>query len=234
MKKRIDTNSKTAAELLAELQNDESFVQKTAIKKAQKEQNSREYRQNAMPVLDDLKSAGFHVSNIRELRTKKFKSAIPVLIKWLPNISDVFVKEDIIRTLSVPWAGAAVPVLLREFSSTIDETNTGVRWAIANALEVLADDEIFDELVLLIKNKSLGRSREMLVLALAKMKRRREDSIQLLIDLLADKEVSGYALSALLKYRAKIPASYISPFLNSPQTWIKKDAERYLEILEAD
>ena len=68
----------------------------------------------------------------------KYKSAIPVLLRWLPKVAYSSLKEDIIRTLSVPWAKPeATPILLEEFKNIEDPTGTGLRWVIGNALEVL-------------------------------------------------------------------------------------------------
>lgn len=49
----------------------------------------------------------------------------------------------IVRTLSVSWARPlAGRVLVEEFRRTDDRTDMGLRWVIANALEVVADVEL--------------------------------------------------------------------------------------------
>jgi hypothetical protein len=75
-------------------------------------------RQDAAPIIAELREAGFSVESFRELLTKKldFRAAIPLLLAWLPRVTNADVKESIVRTLSVPFARpiAARP-LVEEF-----------------------------------------------------------------------------------------------------------------------
>ena len=108
-------------------------------------------------LLDELAEVGFPVVSLTELRTSgvRYRAAVPVLLWWLPVMSDRRVKEELVRALSVPWARpvAALP-LIAEFGRVderVDPTGTGLRWAIGNALSVVADDSVFDELVRLVE-----------------------------------------------------------------------------------
>jgi len=67
-------------------------------------------------------------------------------------------------------------------------------------LEAIADDSIFNDITRLGKNKNYGRAREMLVIALGKMKN--SHAVPVLMDLLNDEEVTGQAVMALGKLRA--------------------------------
>src|SRR5437660_12876541 len=82
--------SMMAADFAAELRNDPDF----AARKHQfyeKRQGEIQYHGiTAQPVLDELRQAGFDVASVDELRASgvAYRAAIPVLLKWLPLISD--------------------------------------------------------------------------------------------------------------------------------------------------
>jgi hypothetical protein len=72
----------------------------------------------AGPLLQELVTLGFDIGTLDDLRhqRKSWKSAIPALLRWLPRISDLDVKENIVRCISVPWVGnQATAELIYEF-----------------------------------------------------------------------------------------------------------------------
>lgn len=198
-----------------------------------REQSIAEYLAVASPVLDDLRDVGFDVVSIGELSGKRlnYERAIPVLLRWLPRIDDRRVKEDIVRALSVKWARptAAAP-LIEEFRRVEDETGLGLKWAVGSALEVVADDAVFEDLVHLVQHRRHGRAREMIAVALGNMKDPR--AVDVLIELLNDDEVAGHALMGLRKLGAKKARPYIEPFLNHPRTWWRNEAKRALQKID--
>lgn len=188
---------------------------------------------DAAPVLADLSEAGFQVEYIEDLyhRRLNYKSAIPILLKWLPLIGNLDVKEAIVRALTVPWAKPiAAPALLAEFHELMSEPDISIKWAIANALEVVADDNSYDEIVKLVRNPLNGSAREMLALALGKMKN--PDAQNVLIDLLEDEEVAGHAIMALGKLRSVKAYNAIEKFLTYPRTWVRNEAKKALARIE--
>ena len=135
---------KSAAELMAELQKDPEYAARMRQREEQQRANTENYSQAAEPVLKELRARGFLVNTIGELRQSKteYRAAVPILLHWLPRISDPQVNEDIVRTLSVPWAKpAAAPALIEEFRKAEGDE---IRWAIANGLAVTADDAVFE------------------------------------------------------------------------------------------
>lgn len=73
-------------------------------------------------VLDDLASVGYRFASLADLRhsRRRYRSAVPVLLEWLPRISDQLVKEEIVRALSVPWAKPAATRPMIEVFSRLD------------------------------------------------------------------------------------------------------------------
>src|SRR5205823_14877136 len=126
------------------------------------------YRQAAAGLLAEPAGAGFSVDTVADLRQADHRDAVPILLRWLPRITDRYVLEDVLRTLAMPWAKAARPALLRLF--TAPNLDPAVRWAVGNALEAHADESIFDGLAAIAVDPSWGGSRAMVVLALGKTK----------------------------------------------------------------
>jgi HEAT repeat protein len=157
----------------------------------------------------------------------QYKLAIPILLKWLPRVERTDLKEAIVRALSVKWArpAAAVP-LIGEFRKSTDPSWSGLRWAIGNALSVVADDSVFDDVVQLLQAKAYGRAREMLPLALAQMKN--PAAVDVLIESLSDQHLAPRAIQALGKLRAKKAKAALKPFTERAEPWIRKEALKAL------
>lgn len=190
-------------------------------------------KQASIPVLVDLAKAGFHLEWVSDLYSLKlnYKEAIPILLLWLPQMENLAVKEDIVRALSVPWAKpVAGHALVAEFHRMENESNTGIKWAIANALSVVADDSVFTEIVNLVGETRHGPARVMLALALGNMKDPCAQDV--LIGLLEDELVAGQAIVALGKLKSQKAYPFIERFLAHPKAWIRKEAKKALARIE--
>jgi HEAT repeat protein len=187
-----------------------------------------EYMEAAAPLMAELMSSGYEVGSLEVLaQSKIYKDAVPILVKWLPDTTNLRVKESIVRALSVPWAKPhAVAALLAEFRCTPDSAKTGLKWTIGNALEVLATDDVFEDIVELVQDKRHGTARQMLVSALGKMKNPR--AVDVLVGLLDDDEVVGHALIGLKKLKAKQARIHIERLVNHPKAWVRKEAKQAL------
>ena len=135
----------------------QKLIRKLEEKERQRQRIIAINRQASAPLLTDLAQAGFDLEWVSDLYSKKlnYKDAIPVLLQWLPRIENLDVKEDIVRALSVPWAKhtAAPKLLVEEFRKPV--INPGLKWAIGNALSVVADDDVLNDIVGLIQDLSL-------------------------------------------------------------------------------
>ena len=186
----------------------------------------------SLPVLLELRAAGFDVDWISDLYAKKldYRTAVPILLKWLPILENQDVKETIVRALSTRWAKPkAVDVLISEFYKT-DPDLISYKWAIANALSIIADDSAFSEISALVLDKRHGKAREMLAVALGNMKN--PSASEILIRLLDDDLVSGHAIIALGKLKSKKAYSKIQLFLTNPKPWIRKEARKALSRID--
>jgi HEAT repeat protein len=221
----------TAGELLAQLERDPEFVRRAAERERFHRRASQVTHEAAAPVLAELRAAGFAIQTLADLINTPidYRSAIPTLLKWLPRIDDPRVKETIVRSLTVVWARpiAAAP-LLDEFRRA--EPGGSLQWAIGNALNVVADESMFGDIVALIRQRANGRARQMLVLALGRM--RQPEAVDVLIDVLPQAEVTGHAVTALGEQRAIRARPLVEACLTHPAAWIRKEARRALRKID--
>ena len=188
---------------------------------------------------DDLRHAGVEVDDLWGLVNTNFQypSAVPVLLDWLTHVEDRVpeeqrqkVREGLVRSLTIPAARpVAAPILLEEFRKTDDLSGLGLGWVIGNALSVVADESAFDELEALARDRSFGKSRQMIVVGFGRFKGER--TVRLLLDLLDDDDVSAHALTALRKLKPSGISAYIEPLLNHPQTMVRREAKKTLAKL---
>lgn len=91
------------------------------------------------PVVDALRAAGSAISSVWDLvnTTESYPSAIPVLLSHLSGAYHLRTKQGITRALTVREArGTAAR---RIIESLAIETDGELRWALANALTVVAE-----------------------------------------------------------------------------------------------
>jgi hypothetical protein len=158
-------------------------------------------------------------------------------VDWLANLDRRVpvedrekVREGLVRALTIPAARpSAGPVLIEQFRRVSDPTGLGPRWVIGNALEVVADDSMLDEVAAIVRDPAFGKARQMVVLALARSKDPR--AVPLLIELLDDEDVAPYAARALGKLGAAEARSALVRHLESPQPLLRREAKRALAKL---
>jgi hypothetical protein len=188
------------------------------------------YQSAAEPLLREPAIAGYELETVGELEREwtNYKSAVPILLRWLPMAKYDALREDIVRTLTVRLARPEAAAPLVDAYRT--ESNEHVKWAIGNALSVVADDGIFDDIVDLVTARQHGRAREMLCFALGNMKNPRAHDV--LMGLLDDDEVAGHAIRPLGKLKVLKARSKIETFTSHPKAWIRREAKRALEKID--
>lgn len=191
-----------------------------------------ENSKSAEPVVQELREAGFPVEYVADLFNRRFnyREAIDILLKWLPLMGNMAVKQDIVRALSVKWARPrAARLLVREFRAA-GNGYSSFKWAIGNGLSVVADDSVFDDLVGIAKDKSHGTARQMVAVALGNMRNPR--AVEVLLELLEDDEVAGHAIMALRKLNSPRARARVEQFLDHPKTWVRAEARRTLAKID--
>jgi len=181
-------------------------------------------------ILRDLESVGVSASSVSGLRTSgmRYRAAVPVLLAWLDRVDDRRLKDQLVRTLSVPWVGPEVRQRFlrdfRELDLQDDPDGLGLRWTIGNALNVLFRDEHYDDYVALVVDPAFGRSRETLALALGKSKR--PEVAALLASLVGDPAIGGHAIQALSRVATPAERAALESGLEDPRAWVRAAARR--------
>ena len=155
-----------------------------------------------------------------------------LLLEWLPQVQDPYIKETIVRALSVPSARPfAGPVLVEEFRKAAP-TQMLLKLAIGNALSVVADDSVCDEIIELALDPKHGQARQLLVLTLGNMQNPRaaETAMKLLND--DDDMVAGHAIMALGRLKAKRSRSLLKPFLHHRRAWVRREAQKAVQRID--
>jgi hypothetical protein len=231
-KKKDSVSTPSAWAIIQKLREDPTYMTKNAEREKRRDAHIQEFARLSAPIVSDLAGVGFIYSSIDDLQHSgvRYEKAVPVLVKWLPLVANQALKESIVRALSVPWARpvAALP-LIAEFKGTKGLSSDSLKWAIGNALSIVADDCVFQEIAELVTDKRHGKAREMLAVALGNMKDPR--AVDLALQLLSDEALVGHALKALGKLRPQSARPHIESLINHPVSWVRKEAQRTLTKL---
>ena len=228
---------RTADELMAELEQNSDFVERQRQRMAEREENRRLYAEAAAGLLSDLEDAGFSVQTMTELSQRGVgdSRAVPVLVKWLPIVTYLPLKHDIIATLGSSWARpiAAHPLIeaFRRIDPAVDTAGMSLRWSIGDALERVADESVLDDLIEIATDARHGANRGLVVAALGNMGKARARVVPILLELLKDKDVAGYAVMGLGKLKAREARPALEPFVDHPEPWVRKEAKKALARL---
>jgi hypothetical protein len=128
--------------------------------------------------------------------------AAPILVEWLPRMTDLVDKEVIARSLTGTRTARApaAAAIVKEFRETPLDAET-TKWAYGNALATLAGPEVADDLIDIVRDRRHGIARQMLCDALKRTKDPRAPDV--LIELIEDDDVAGHAILALRLYGPK-------------------------------
>ncbi|CAM2006292.1 HEAT repeat domain-containing protein [Acanthopleuribacter pedis] len=188
------------------------------------------YRAAARDLLHELGGKGFQISVIKELRESKVKylEAIPILIKWLPRVTYRPLKKDIVRTLSQPWAKLSAEVLIDEFKNSTSEEDKNYRWIVGDALVPVVRKNHFNQLAEIVRDRSAGFTRQMVMVALGKTKHPK--AAEVLMEVLQAGDEVGHAMDGLRRLKAKVPRELIMPQLTHEFPWVRKEAKKLLAL----
>ncbi|GGK75602.1 HEAT repeat domain-containing protein [Mangrovihabitans endophyticus] len=205
---------------------------------------TRLYATAASPLLTELAAAGFPgLTEVGQLRGHgDYRSAVPVLVRWLPRVRYLLLAEDIVRTLSVPFARkAAYPTLLAMFRDppeltdpmrpeTSEPPQDHLRTVIGDALATFAGPATADDLLGLVETEAYGDTRAFVVLALPKTKDSRVPGV--LMGLLGQPSVAAFAVQALGRLRCTQARDDIAGLLDNPDENVREQARKALKRID--
>lgn len=184
-----------------------------------------EYLKAAEPLIHELAGLGYSVETVDDLRHlgRSWKNALPVLLKWLPIVHHVGVKEGIVRGLSVPWVGnKATALLIEEFKKSDPERS--LAWAIGNALSIVSVEGFENQIIELSIDPRYGTARQMIVLSLGRMRSSQAEDTAL--SLLKDEDVKLHAIIALGDMRSRRVLPELEKLLKDKRTAVRKEARK--------
>lgn len=147
-------------------------------------------------LLAELAASGYPLSSIWDWvnRPVYAPGAVPILVRHLESCPNEGVVEAIARALTDRrYLDAELP-LVRTFPRIVSDS---VRWAIADAITTVGFRRAEDAVLAYCGDPRFGKSRELLVGALHRVKRPTVEP--LLISLLADQGLDYFAADALLR-----------------------------------
>ena len=157
---------------------------------------SKDYLQRNF--LEEINKSGYNFNSIYELMllNEKDKNIVSVFLKYL-RLFELDIKKNLVRFLGVKGFVSASKFLLEEFHKTED---FNYRFAIANTLSLIQDENILEDLIEIVENRMYGEARIPIIYRLYKFKNFQLEKV--LMKLLNDKEVSEvaeYSLNELKK-----------------------------------
>ena len=146
--------------------------------------------------LEEINKSGYNFNSIYDLMLldEKDKNIVPVFLKYL-KLFELDIKKHLVRFLGVKGFVSASKFLLEEFHKTKDFI---YRFAIANTLSLIQDENILEDLIEIIENRMYGEARIPIIYRLYEFKNFQLEKV--LMKLLNDKEVSEvveYSLNKL-------------------------------------
>jgi HEAT repeat protein len=165
MKKHTRT---TAAELMAELEKDPTYLEKRRRREEERRRQEEDHARAEVPILQELREAGVSVGSVWDFvnAASADMRSLPILLDHLQRPYPEAVREGIARAMAVPAAKFAWPVLVKLYGQESEER---VKDALAVALSNIADDEVLDDLVGLARDPRHGGSRILLLSAFERL-----------------------------------------------------------------
>jgi|ERR1700720_1562410 len=161
----------TAAELMAQLEQDPVFLEERRKREEALDRSAEEYARAEVPLVQDLRAAGAQISSVWDLVNTpgSYPTLVPILLTHLDRPYPERVREGIARALAVPEARSGWDRLVSRYLSETDTTSQGIKWALHLAIAAAADASVLDTLIRLATDRRHGRNRALFVDALARI-----------------------------------------------------------------
>lgn len=162
----------TAAEHLAWLKESgeyDGMMQRLQRQEAELQAKVAERKRAEAPLVAELNAAGFAVESAWDFvnTSDSYVGALPILVDHLQRPYPARILEGIARALAVREAKFAWEVLTRLYR---DATERDAKDGLAVAISVVADRELIDDVIALVRDPRHGQSRVLLLSALRRSK----------------------------------------------------------------
>jgi hypothetical protein len=198
------------------------------------------YEHDAQPVKAALAAAGIETRDFGRFVNRPVPGviepadfdavrALPVLLEWLPRVSNEQVREAIVRHLAVKTGNSQpADTLIEEYRRPGSANH---KWAVADALAFACTSQHFAAITGLAADSSQGISRQPLIAMLWRVKTPAAD--QVLLDALGCPDTALAAMSALRRRLGSTQArQHISPLLSHPDQRVRRAARQQLQRID--
>lgn len=226
MKKK---QSLTAAEFVAQLQQDPEYVRQQEAHQQELAALAERRAELLEPVLADLARAGYSTSALDDLVRQYAplpENVSTILLGWLPRIEDPFVQEQLVRALAAGrrFDGRALVALFERTDSAL------LRWAIANTIAQARPEGVVEWLRTAVVNRALGDARQMLPLALARLD---EPVVANAILREVFDELPGHVALAWAESGGVAELNLLRNKRNvAPKDWVRKEIDKAIRAIE--
>jgi len=162
----------TAADLLAQLESDPAWVAARAERERQLARREAELGESEAPLAQQLREAGIDVESAWDLvkTYEPYPDAIPILLAHLHRPYPDRVREGIARALAVPDAHSAWHEIVELYRLTDPDEEPDTKDGLAVCLAAIAGRGNVEEVIVLIRDRSLGPSRVVFLRVLTRLR----------------------------------------------------------------
>ena len=215
------------AEFLAELNADPEYVKRRTKQEDERVLREAEIALMTRPLLHELRTDGYPLTTIGELLPRYAPlpdKIVQILLSWLPKLSDVHVKEHLIRALAAPAQPFDGGALVRAFEETDSKE---LQYAVANTLAEARATGVTEWVLRTTARPEVGRPRELLALAAARLAG--EDANPILLGLL--EELPAHAALALTESGAEPELRALEARYATAEGWVKQQIGRSISVI---
>lgn len=155
--------------------------------------------------------------------------AMPILLDWLPRVSNEKLRETMVRYLAIKTKdGSAAQALIEEFRRP---GSANYKWVVADSLAFACDKRHFNAITGLAADNSHATSRQPLIGMLWRIKTPAAD--QILINGISDPDIALAAMSALRRRFGNTAArQHLLPLLQHPDQRVRSAASQQLHRID--
>lgn len=218
----------TAAELMAQLEQDPAFKEGQARRELDRAETVARFRDASAPVLDDLRSIGVTPTSLGTLASEYpplSQEIVDVLLRWISRTDDPDLLESLVRALAASEVVFDGKPLAQAFENSKSDT---LRWAIANTMAEALPTSITDWIIRALQTPGYGEARQMLPLALARLASSRTAN-EVLISVFA--ELPGHVALALAESGGEAELKFLRVKRAQYAGWIRKEIDNAVRAI---
>lgn len=223
-----EPDRKTAKELMEELARDKDYQAKRSKAERRRRRRKEAYERAMEPTMARIRQAGYAVDNLEDLVEQHApldSDAITILLDALSIHDNPDVLEAIVRALAASGERFSGRPLMDLLESTDSDS---LRWAIANTVFSAEPTGVENRLINAVRDKQMGRAREMLVLAAPRIlpSERARALVRASFE-----DLPGHAAKALAQVGNEDDLERLRARRANSEGWVKEEIEKAISAI---